>query len=100
GATGGLAVAVDGGAPVTQALLALIEPEGAGHALVLRRRTGAADTELKRQTLGALAGSVDLSIVAFDDSVRATVGEISLTVDRDAARTGRLALVAEGPCKF
>ncbi len=94
--TAGLGVGLSGTTPVQQGMFALID---AGD-LVLVRRVGAVDQELARATLPALTGPVQLHVTAFDDMVRATVGDVVVEADRDVVREGRAALVAEGPAVF
>jgi hypothetical protein len=95
----GLAVGVGPGASVTQALLATVEKDGAGHALVLRSMSSGGETELGRKPL-TVAGAVILHVTAFDDILRAAVGEVVLEAPRDAIRQGRVALVAHGRAHF
>src|SRR5205085_3041327 len=89
GATSGVAVGVSGSSPVDQALLALIE-DGA---LVLISRQAGADTELARATVPETDGPLVLEVTAFDDRVRAQVGQVTVEADRGAVREGRVALV-------
>ena len=98
-AAAGIAVAVSDGAAVDQAILATVEAEGTGHALVLRARHAGADTELARADV-ALAGAFLLHVTQFDDAVRAQVGETMVEAPRGALRAGRVALVADGPAAF
>ncbi len=96
----GIAVGVGNGSLVPQAVIATIESAGgATHALVLRLRDGTGEHELVRTDL-ALSGAALLTVVAFDDIVRATVGETSVEAPRGAVREGRVALVADGPAAF
>ncbi|MEA2666567.1 MAG: hypothetical protein QOI11_3511, partial [Candidatus Eremiobacteraeota bacterium] len=95
----GIAVGVGDGTPVPQAILATVETDGAGHALVVRVRDGAGERELGRTAL-AVSGPFLLAVTAYDDVVRAAVGEVSLDAPRGAVREGRVALVAQGPAAF
>ncbi len=95
----GIAVGVGSGIPVSQAIICTIEGAGGGHALVVRSRSGGAETELGRATI-AVSGPVLLTVTAFDDVVRATVGDASVNGTRNAVREGRVALVASGPAAF
>ena len=95
----GIAVGVGDGTPVPQALLATVEADGGGHALVVRARDGAGERELGRATV-TVNGPFLLAVTAYDDVVRATVGEVSLDAPRGAVREGRVALVAQGPAAF
>jgi hypothetical protein len=96
GDTSGVAVGVSGSTPVAQAMLALIE-DGA---LVLIRRVSGADTELARATLPETDGPLELEFVAFDDRVRAQVGQVTVEADRGPVREGRVALVSDGAASF
>ena len=95
----GIAVGVSDGTPVPQAVLATVEPDGAGHSLVVRIRDGAGERELGRAAV-TLSGPFLLSVVAYDDVVRASVGTVSVDGPRGAVREGRIALVAAGAAKF
>ena len=96
----GIAVGVGNGTPVLQAVLATIQPTGGGnHALVLQQRSASGEHELARADV-TVSGPAMLSIVAFDDVVRATVGDVSIEGPRGAVREGRVALVADGPAAF
>jgi hypothetical protein len=99
GAAAGIAVGVGAGTPVPQAILATVEADGGGHALVLRRRDGAGEAELIRAAV-AVNAPLMLSVIAFDDNVRATVGDVVVEAPRGAVREGRVALVASGPAAF
>jgi hypothetical protein len=76
-----------------------VEPDGAGFSLVLRARAGGAETELGRTAI-TLTLPVTLTVFAFDDTVRAQVGETLVEAPRNAIREGRVALVASGPAAF
>ena len=95
----GIAVGVGAGTPVSQAIVATIEVDGAGHALVIRAVTGSAQSELGRAAI-AIAGPALLSVIAYDDVVRASVGDVSVDAPRNTIREGRVALVAEGTAAF
>jgi hypothetical protein len=99
GAPAGIAIGVAGGAPVPQAVLATVEPDGSGQALVLRSLVAGIETELGRVAIAA-TGVVGLAVFAFDDTVRAVVGQAVVEAPRWAVREGRVALVANGPAKF
>ena len=96
GSTAGVAVGASGTSPAAQAILALVE---AG-SLVLLRRTGGSDQELARAPLAQAAGPVELEVSAFDDRVRAQVGDVVLEGDRGPVREGRVALVTDGAASF
>jgi hypothetical protein len=96
GSAAGVAIGVSGSSPVQQAMLALVEDD----ALVLVRRSGGVDKEVQRATLPHSGEPVDLHVTAFDDRVRAQVGEVSVEADRDPVREGRVALVSDGASRF
>jgi hypothetical protein len=96
GAMSGLAVSVSGSTPVQQAVLALVD-QGQ---LVLIRRHATDDHELGRATLPNLPDGVDLHVTAFDDRVRAQVGDVIVEGDRSSVREGRVALVTNGEARF
>src|SRR5262249_51098311 len=87
------------GTPVPQAVLATVEPDGAGHSLVVRIRDGGGERELGRAAV-TVGGPFLLSVVAYDDVVRASVGTVSVDGPRGAVREGRVALTAAGEAKF
>jgi hypothetical protein len=88
-------------------LFACVE-EGAGGAparLVIRRRTGSGplvelDSVELPADVGAGPDAIPLELTAFDDRLRASVGEAVVEVDRDEQRAGRLCLTADGPAAF
>src|SRR5439155_14785305 len=86
------------------ALFALVEAVSAGRRLVLyRRTTGAEMIELAQAPLPAAddpASPLTLQVTAFDDRIRAAVGEQIVEADRDEQREGRVALVAAGEAGF
>ena len=95
----GIAVGVGDGTPVPQAMLATIEADGASFALVLRLRSAAGESELGRAALAA-PGPYTLIVTAYDDTVRAAVGDVEVEAPRNTVREGRVALVAVGPAAF
>jgi hypothetical protein len=95
----GIAVGVAAGTPVSSAIIATVEKDGAGHALVLRLRDASGEHELGRAAI-TISGSFLLNVVAYDDVVRASVGDVSVDATRGAVREGRVALVAKGPAAF
>jgi hypothetical protein len=98
-AAAGIAVGVGAGTPVSQAIVATIEVDGAGHALVVRAVAGGAESELGRASID-ISGPALLSVTAYDDVVRAAVGSVSVDGPRNAIREGRVALVADGVAAF
>jgi len=96
GGVAGLAVGVSGATPVQQAILALIDHGD----LVIVRRVGGADQEVARAALPTATGPAQLHVTAFDDILRASIGDVVLEADRDVVREGRAALVADGAAVF
>jgi hypothetical protein len=96
GAIAGVGIGVSGTSPVQQGILAVV---GNGF-LVLVRRIAGADQELARAAVPPSGGPVNLHVTAFDDLVRASVGDVVVEADRDVVREGRAALVADGPAVF
>jgi hypothetical protein len=96
GSTAGVAIGVSGSSPVAQALLAVVE-DGA---LALIRREGGTDTVLKSLPLDATDGPLDLEVTAFDDRIRAQVGQVTVEADRGPVREGRVALMSDGTASF
>jgi hypothetical protein len=92
----GVAIGVSGTSPVAQAMLALVQ----GNALVLVRRTSGADQEVASATLPRSDGLVDIEVTAFDDRLRAQIGDVVVEGDRGEVREGRVALVTEGAARF
>jgi hypothetical protein len=99
GGIAGIAVGVTDGAQVGSAILATVEPSAGGHDLVLRRREVGSEVELARAAV-AVAGSFTLRVSAFDDKLRAQIGEVVIDGLRNNVREGRVALVAHGPAVF
>lgn len=95
----GLAVGVADGTPVPRAVVATVEPDGGGHSLVMRARDASGEHELGRAAV-TIGGPFLLTVVAYDDIVRASIGEVSVDGPRGAVRDGRVALVASGEAKF
>jgi hypothetical protein len=96
GSTAGVAVGVSCTSPVAQAILAVVEPGS----LVLLWRSGGSDRELARAPLAQPAGPFELEVTAFDDRVRAQVGDVVVEGDRGSVREGRVALVTDGAASF
>jgi hypothetical protein len=95
----GIALGVADGTPVPQAVIATIERDGAGYSLVVRVRDGAGEHEQGR-TAVSISGPAMLHVTAYDDVVRAAVGDVLIEAPRGAVREGRVALVADGAAAF
>ena len=98
-ALAGIAVGVGDGTPVPRAVLATVEAGPGGRALVLRTTLAGVDTVLATTPV-TVAGPFLLTVTAFDDKVRAAVGDTSIEAPRGAFREGRVALVAQGASSF
>jgi hypothetical protein len=98
----GVGVAADGTAP--RGLFASVDvPAGGGPPrLVVRRREtlGGPLAEVGAADLDGVADPTALELTAFDDRLRASVGEAVVEVDRGEIRAGRLCLTAEGDALF
>jgi hypothetical protein len=99
GAPAGLAVGVAGGDSVPQAIIATVETDAVAGALVVRSIMGGQETELARAAI-AITAPVTLTVYAFDDVVRAQVGDVEVEARRGAIREGRVALVSNGNAAF
>jgi hypothetical protein len=97
GAAAGIAVAVAGPPRVQRALLALVD-EAAGELQILARRGGLTQ-RLAATPLPAGTAPYALEVHAFDDLLRARVGETVVETPRGDLREGRLALVLDGPAR-
>lgn len=94
GAVFGVAVGVSG--TVNRALLAVIDESGNRPRLQLIAKRGAAATTLASADLLATAGTRQLHVTAFDDVIRARVGEVVIEASRGDLREGKAALVSTG----
>ena len=98
----GFGLAPGGTAP--RGLFASVEVPAGGappRLVVYRRETaGAPLAEVGAADLDAGADPTALEVTAFDDRLRASVGEAVVEVDRGEIRAGRLCLTAEGDAVF
>jgi hypothetical protein len=97
---GGLALALPAGAP-TRGVFVWIQQGAAGRELAVHRRR--AGTELVSLDVRPLAGDeewIGFTVTAFDDRLRVESGDVSIELDRDELREGRLALVGQGDVRF
>jgi len=102
-AAAGVALALPvAAAGATRGLFALIERDGGTTFLALRRRrtAGAPLEVLARTEIEVSDGPIALSVTAFDDRVRAQVGQVVVEAEREELRDGCLALVADGAAAF
>lgn len=99
----GVAIALPATSAPSQGLFALIEATSGGRRLVLyARSTGTEMTELYHAPLPSAdpTAPIALLVMAFDDRIRATVGDVSIEAARGERREGRVALVASGKATF
>ena len=107
-ASAGVGFGLPAGGTAARGLFACVETAAGGGGpsrLVIRRRLASggldelAATELPAD---AVAGPdpVALAVTAFDDRLRASVGDAVVEVDRGDLRAGRLCLTADGPAAF
>jgi hypothetical protein len=92
----GVAVAVGVAGAVNRALLALIDESGATPRLQLLAKRGTAVTILASADLPVVTGTRQLHVTAFDDVIRARVGEVVIEAPRRDLREGKAALVSTG----
>lgn len=104
GQMAGVGVALPDGFIPTRGLFAVVSPEGQGHRLAIHRRTAGSEfTELTGLPVPPMAdpdAPILLIVTAFDDRLRASVGETIVEVERDEMREGRACLVADGAVRF
>ncbi|MGE0398275.1 MAG: hypothetical protein AB7T06_16345 [Kofleriaceae bacterium] len=103
GIAAGIAIALPPGAScASRGLFALIERDAGGVFLALRRRTtnGAALEQLAREPIEASDAPFAISVTAFDDKVRARVGDVVVEAERDLLRDGCVGLFADGDVAF
>jgi hypothetical protein len=98
-ASAGIAVGVSGGTS-PQAIVATVSTQGSDRLLSLERRDGTTVVQIPPVTFAAPAGPVSLTVIAFDDRVRAVAGEATLEIDRETVREGQVALVSDGGAAF
>jgi hypothetical protein len=102
--TVGIGLALPVGAAPAQGLFAVVERvSGERRLSIYRRNSGVQFVNLKHEVLAEPPASdapVTLIVTAFDDIMRASVGEVSVEVERDELREGRLSLFALGDAQF
>jgi hypothetical protein len=105
GQMAGVGVGLPGGPVPSRGLFAVVMPDGAGYRLAIFRRLGgsafdeAAASPLPPGTDPAAAPLL-LIVTAFDDRLRASVGETSIEIERDDLREGRACLIADGAVRI
>jgi hypothetical protein len=82
-------------------IFAIVDRTGAADRLLLLRRGAAGGfSELSARELPDAAGPRVLVVNAYDDRVRAQIGEVAVEADRGESREGRLSLFAGPGCRF
>ena len=99
-AAAGIAVGVAGLTRATRAVLAMVEKSAGQHHLALYALDAFSVRELVPKKPLTVNGPFLLQVTAFDDLVRASVGETLIEGPRGAIREGRVALVAQGAAAF
>lgn len=103
-AAAGVGVALPASGAPSRGLFAVVEQTGAARRLAIYRRdSGAQWNEAASAALPAPAdpaAPITLLVTAFDDRLRASVGEVVVETDRGELREGRLCLVAQGEAGF
>ncbi|HEX3525973.1 MAG TPA: hypothetical protein VH988_02810, partial [Thermoanaerobaculia bacterium] len=96
----GIAIGVGvAAAGVVRGIVAAVVADGSGGQLILRSLLYPnTDVVIGRAAL-TVSGPVTLTVIAFDDKVRATVGDVTVEAQRPV-REGQVALVAAGPAAF
>jgi hypothetical protein len=104
GAAAGVGVALPGSGAPSRGMFAMVENSGGTWRLALYRRTAGMEwTSLQAAVLPAPTNPLEplqLRVTAFDDRLRATVGDVVVEADRGELRDGRLALVADEGAAF
>ena len=95
GGAAGVAVSVAGPPRVDRALVVLVD-EAAGELRMLARRGGVTASLTAAPLPPGASAPYALEVHAFDDLLRARVGEVVLEVARGDLREGRLAVVLDG----
>ena len=93
GGAAGIGVAVAGTPSVSQALMVLVD-ESSNTLEIVRRLAGVSMTLASVALPTGATAPYPLQVFAFDDKLRARVGEATVEADRDELREGRLSLVA------
>jgi hypothetical protein len=104
GQAAGLGVSIPAGGPVNFGLFVVVEKHSGNLRLAIyRRQSGTSWTSLQHADLpDEIDGSesIALTVFAYDDVLRAVIGETKVEVQRDAYRDGRMCLVADGDVAF
>jgi hypothetical protein len=104
GAMAGAGVGLPVGGVPSRGLFAVVQPAGSGHRLaIFRRLSGSQFDELAATPLPPgpdPAAPLLLTVVAFDDRLRASAGDTTIEAEREELREGRACLVAHGVTKI
>jgi hypothetical protein len=95
GGAAGIAVAVRGLPRVDRALIVVVDA-AAGELRIIARRGGASTTVAAAPLPQSAGAPVSLEVLAFDDTLRARVGDVTVDAPRADLRDGRLAIVLDG----
>lgn len=103
--TAGIGVALPAPGKVPdRGMFAVVEPTAGGRRLAIYRRLAGTQFQLVAQTAITAAGppsaDVRLRVTAFDDRLRAAVGDEVVEADRQELREGCLCLLAQGAVAF
>jgi hypothetical protein len=97
----GVGIGLPGGPVPSRGLFAVVMPDGPGHRLAIFRRLGG--SAFDEVTASPLPPGLDpaatpllLIVTAFDDRLRASIGETSIEIERLDLREGRACLIADG----
>lgn len=104
GQAAGIGVAIPDSGAVNRGLFAVVEKHAGGLRLTIyRRQSGISWTALQHKDLPQTVDSskaIAMTIYAYDDILRAVIGEVQVEVQRKEYREGRLCLLAEGSVDF
>ena len=103
GNAAGVAIALPAAGAPSDGLFALIEATAGGRQIALySRSTSAGMTQLAQAALPPADPNMPIAllVMAFDDRIQATVGDVSVEAARGERREGRVALVASGGATF
>lgn len=100
----GVGFALPAGDVPSRGLFAVVEEVGGARRLAIYRRdSGVGFEEVAHAALEGAADPeepVTLAVTAYDDVLRASVGEVTVEADRDELREGRMCLLAAGSAQF
>ncbi|MFF7976901.1 hypothetical protein [Streptomyces sp. NPDC007905] len=103
GAMAGVGFGLPSGASPSRGLFAVVEATPGGRRLVIYRRRSGTQLELLQAAdlpPHEADTSLTLTVVSFDDRLRATAGGVTVEADREELREGQLCLFAGGEARF